>query len=149
MLWTAATWSTSSVKLTNSSSNMRSLLPPLAGSAIGTGTVSVLCIARGGSVIMNCAQIETVGVLLSSCLTHEWIPFYHTVVFIISSFEKYIGVIWCQQNVRNCYNGQLVRCNPCAHVHVEFVVCFVKMCLFLVFKTCLLSVHFMDLLYKT
>ena len=66
--WTAATWSTSSLTLTNNLRNMKSLLPPLAGRAIGTGTVSVLCFARGvilpvwsnrhGSIIMNCCQRE-------------------------------------------------------------------------------------------
>lgn len=46
-LWIVVTWSSSSVRLTHSSSSMRSLLPPLAGRATGTGTVSVLCFARG------------------------------------------------------------------------------------------------------
>ena len=50
MPWTADTWSTSCAKQTNSSSSTRSLLPPLAGRAIGTGTVSVLCFARGDNV---------------------------------------------------------------------------------------------------
>ena len=46
-LWTVVTWLTSLVKPTSSSSSMRSLQPPLAGRATGTGTVSVLCFARG------------------------------------------------------------------------------------------------------
>ena len=46
-LWTVVTWLTSSVRPTSSSSSMRSLQPPLAGCATGTGTVSVLCFARG------------------------------------------------------------------------------------------------------
>ena len=50
MLWTADTWSRSCVKQTDSSSSTRSLLPPLAGRAIGTGTVSVLCFARGDNL---------------------------------------------------------------------------------------------------
>lgn len=63
-LLTVVTWFTSSVKLTHSSSSMRSLLPPLAGRAIGTGTVSVFCFTRGEFVafwrdrlgfLMNCS----------------------------------------------------------------------------------------------
>lgn len=35
----------------HSSSSMKNLLPPLAGRAIGTGTVSVLCFVRGDNLV--------------------------------------------------------------------------------------------------
>ena len=77
--WTVSTWSTSSMKQTISSSSMRSRLPPLTGRAIGTGTVSVMCFARGD--ILSCLEWQAwishnelwandKLVLLSSCLTH-------------------------------------------------------------------------------
>lgn len=138
-LWTAVTWLTNSVRPTSSSSSMRSLQPPLAGRATGTGTVSVLCFARGSILPVWTEQqawshneLCTAIAILSSCLVmassgtpshHHLLRSWSVLDFVKISETSHSSLMWspCVSTFVLCS----IFCSTCHYCLV--CVCVVKM----------------------
>lgn len=73
----------------HSSSSMKNLLPPLAGRAIGTGTVSVLCFVRGDNLVsLEDQALIDFDLGLTQCL-YNWLECF-TVILCHSIISKLV-----------------------------------------------------------